>query len=601
MIQETIVSEDKDKYLDTCRIVNKSISESIRRASSINPRTKIAGYTKNFFYVDISTGNIFVVPIESVDVLEGYLLHENGHRSFFPASTSCSMAFISAVALNVPWASRQEVVSATNVVADVFSDSMLLRLGFGKTLSKRVQDFINRVKSLDALMCFKVMMYKAVEIASKENDTLIRQKHLDESFKELVSLFPSNQVIISKVYEIARKFVYKLGSVFAYDTPTDIGKVFLNPFKASNAPQLEFLVKTAVKLLHINKELSLNQSSHENNQQEDQQNNNSLQNTSSQRIGTGFEDDSVEGIDIEPSEVSVTDIHKSIWLMNNVFGVDVEKTGIAISMVFSEKIKKTVEKFIEKIKILYIQNDKRYTSFSGFRKEITDLWIHQMGEPDEDSILKEKHKLLWKVEYKEPHLKGNTMIAPSGVPQKVVIVMDESGSTFDAFEDINVLSIEALISMLSLAGIRYRGGGKEISVLKFSNDVVKVYIGSDIVKSCMHILLPHNQVGGGTNIIKAVDVGINESTKNSALIIVTDLEIDPDVADKIGRKLRTAIDSGRVGFVVFVIVNQRKDNSSLDIIKKYLSSQKSIVAHVSNADDLENLGNTLISRILRMR
>ncbi|MEM1759551.1 MAG: VWA domain-containing protein [Thermofilaceae archaeon] len=603
MAQATAVS--RGEYLEECRAVNRRVSDAVRRATSINPRTKVVGYSRDTFSVDVSTGSILVAEVEP-DALEGYLAHENGHRSLFPASTAGSIAFVSAVGTEAPWASRDDVVSAANVVADVFSDSMLLRVGLGRTLSKRVPDFVSRVKSLDALMCFKVLLYKAIEYASKENATLIGRKHLDRAVRDLESVFQSDQAMINRVYGIASEFVDRMNRVLTIETPANIAKVFLNPFKAPGAPHLSFLVRAAVELLHLNREMSSSRSAGGGRKQggSQAQPTDTAQSSSSQGSGAGAMDSGetgVEGIDIEPGEVDATDVHKAIRIMRYAFGVDVGEGGVAIEMVFSEKVRKAVEKFIERIKLLYIQNDKKTSKPSGFRKEVTELWLHPMGEPDEDSVLKERHKLLWKVEYRVPHPRGRIEVVPSSVPERVVVVMDESGSTLESFENSNVLSVEALISMLVVAGIKYRGGAKEISVVKFSQDVSKVYSGRDVVEACAKILVPHRRAGGGTNIVEAVDVGISETTKNSALVVVTDLEIPVDVADEIGRKLRASAESGRVGFVVFVVVNQKKDDSVLDVIGKYLSSQNSVVAYVSSADDLENLGNTLISKVLRMR
>ncbi|MEM4592755.1 MAG: hypothetical protein QW196_05090, partial [Sulfolobales archaeon] len=566
---------------------------------------KVVGYSQNIFFVDVSTGNIFVTKVKP-DVLEGYLTHENGHRSLFPASTAGSIAFVSAVGVEAPWASRDDVVSAANVVADVFSDSMLLRVGLGRTLSKRVSDFVSRVKSLDVLMCFKVLLYKAIEYASKENATLIGRKHLDKAVRDLESVFQSDQAMINRVYRIASEFVDRMNRILTIETPTNIAKVFLNPFKAPSAPHLSFLVRAAVELLHLNREMSLSQSAGGGKKQggSQAQFTDSAQSSSSQGGSTGATDSGetgVEGIDIEPGEVDATDVHKAIRIMKYAFGVDVGEGGVAIEMVFSEKIRKAVEKFIERIRLLYIQNDKRISKPSGFRKDVTELWLYPMGEPDEDSVLKERHKLLWKVEYRVPHSRGKIEVAPSSVPERVVVVVDESGSTLESFENSNILSIEALVSMLTIAGIRYRGGAKEVSVLKFSQDVSKVYSGGDVVEACVKILIPHRWAGGGTNIIEAVDAGISEAKKNSALVIVTDLEISVDVANEIGRRLRASIESRRVGFVVFVVVNQKKNDEVLDTIRRHLTNSNSIVAYISSVDDLENLGNTVISRILRMR
>lgn len=605
MAQTTAVS--RDEYLEECRAVNRRVSDAVRRATSINPRTKVVGYSRDTFSVDVSTGSILVAEVEP-DALEGYLAHENGHRSLFPASTAGSIAFVSAVGLEAPWAGRQDVISAANVVADVFSDSMLLRVGLGRTLSKRVPDFVARVRSLDALMCFKVLLYRAIELASKENATLIERKHLEKAVRDLEATFRSDQALINRVYRVASEFVNQMNRVISVEAPTNIAKVFLNPFKASSTPHLGFLVKAAVELLHISREVPPSPSAGGEGGQGGQrgqpagspQPSPSKGGSASARATKAGETD-LEGVDIEPGEVDAADVHKAIRIMKYSFGVDVGEGGVAVEMVFSEKIRKAVEKFIERIRLLYVQNEKRLSTPSGFRKEVTELWLHPMGEPDEDSVLKERHKLLWKVEYKVPHPRGRIDVAPSSVPERVVLVMDESGSTLESFENSNVLSVEALISMLVVAGIKYRGGAKEVSVVKFSQGVSKVYSGRDVVEACAKILVPHRRAGGGTNIIEAVDVGISETTKNSALVVVTDLEIPVDVADEIGRKLRASAESGRVGFVVFVVVNQKKDDSVLDVIGKHLSSQNSVVAYVSSAGDLENLGNTLISRILRMR
>ncbi|MEM1830185.1 MAG: hypothetical protein QXH21_07355 [Ignisphaera sp.] len=598
-----------DDYLEECRAVNRRVSEAVRRASSVNPRTKIVGYSQDTFYIDVSTGNIFVTKVKP-DVLEGYLAHENGHRSLFPVSSAGSLAFVSAVGANASWASREEVIAAANVVADVFSDIMMLRLGLGGILSKRVQDFIDRIENVDTLMAFKVLMYRAIELASKENATLVNRMHLDTALEEMLNRFTAAREVFDYVYRVALEFIGRVNIVLRTETPTDIAKVFLNPFTAQNTPYLGFLVKAAVELLNANREMSPRASTGGAGSWGDQQQQGrstssypfTAQTSGDMADGaTGIGETDVEGVDIEPGEIDASDVHKAVAIMKNVFGVDVGDGGVVIERLFSGKLRKAVEKLVERIKLLYIQNEKKMSKPSGFRKEVTDLWMYPVGEPDEDSVLKERHKLLWKVEYKEPHPRGRIYEIPSSVPEKVVLVIDESGSTLESFGSSNVLSVEALISMLVVAGIRHRGGAKDVSVMKFSQDASKVYSGGDVVEACTKILVPYRYAGGGTNIVEAVKIGISETTKNSALVVVTDLEIPVDVANDIGRMLRTSIESRRVGFVVFVVVNQKKNDEALDAIKRHLADRNSIVAYISSVDDLEILGNTVISRILRMR
>lgn len=601
----------RDDYIEECKVVNRRVSEAVKKATEINPRTKIAGYSSNTFTVDTTSGEIYVIKVKP-EVLEGYLAHENGHRSLFPASTAGSIALISAVGALSPNASQQDVVAASNVVADAFSDTMLHYSGLGKILSKRVPDFISRVKSLDALMAFKVLIYKAIEKASYEGRSNITVEDLSIVLSDVKKLYPAYRELLNDVFDIAKKFVMQSDKLLSFEKPSNIAKFLLNPFTVSIAPYIAFLAEIAVELLWINKNGNTSDSggmqsgSDETDQKHRQTPSQRSDGSSSEGRSKSLmlskqEGRDVEGNDIEPTVVDPSDVQKAMMIMHRGFGMDVYVSAASIERLFSDKIRKGVLKFIEKIKVLYAQSDKKTYKPAGFRKEMTDLWLHPLGEPDEDSILKEKHKLLWKVEYKVPNPKGRMDLTPANVPEKLVLVIDESGSTMNEFGQSNIISVEALISMLVAAGLRYRGGAKETTVIKFSDGVAKVYSGKDTVEACTRVLLPHQYAGGGTNIVKAVDVGLNEATKNSALVITTDLEISNDVAELIGKKLKHASDRGAIGFTVFVVVNQNKNEEVLNIIRKYLTNRNAIVAHVSNVDDLENLGNTVISRVLQMR
>lgn len=595
----------RDEYISACESVNRKVVDRVKRTTGINPRTRVVGY-HDTFAVDMSTGDIYVARVDP-SVVEGYLTHENGHRSAFPVTSAGTIAFTIAVKSLVSSADDASVMSATNVVSDAFSDTILLHLGLGKQLAKRVGDFLSKLNYLDPLMAFKSLVYKSIEIAASEGKDRIPLETVGRAKDELAKLFPHGARTLDRVFATTVEFVKRTEELLKYTHPPKVSSFFLNPF-VEIPPTLSYLANTAAELLRMEQEVpppsggeckSGGASGQSQRQSSSKGGSKGRAGGNSGGEGTERKVD-IERGDIEPGEIDPMDVHRAITIAQKGFGTDVWNAAVYIDLLYSEKIRRSVQKLIERIRLLYVHQDRAEHEPSGFKKKRTDLWIQPYGEPDEDSVLKEKHKLLWKVEYKVPHRRGKLFRSPAEVPEKAVLVMDESGSTLDPFGQANVISVEALVLLLVAAGLRYKGGAKEISVVKFSSWVEKVYRGGDLVEACSKVIVPHKRAGAGTNIIEAVRVGISEATKNSALVVVTDLVISEVDAEKIGKMLKTATESGKVGFTVFVVVNAKKNEAVLDIIRRELSGRNFVVAHVSSADDLENLGNTIIGRIIRM-
>jgi len=292
-------------------------------------------------------------------------------------------------------------------------------------------------------------------------------------------------------------------------------------------------------------------------------------------------------------------MQKAIEIGSKSFGIDPGAMGVAIEAVFSEKLKEAVRKLLEKLKLAFAQNDYKTYKPSGYVKKQSLLWLKPYGEPDEDSMLQEPRKLLWTVTYKIPSQRGKLMMAPASVPEKLIIVQDESGSTTAPFGATNVVSAETLVSMVVAAGLKYKKGAKEIDVIKFSSHYDHVYSGNSEVEACTKLFIPSSISGGGTEIIKAVKYALTKTKKNTALVVVTDAVIGDYEADKLGEMLKSAADRGKVGFVVFIVVNE-EEVPAINIIRKHLQGRNCIVEHIRNPDDLIQVSNNIMTHILKV-
>lgn len=642
--------------VDTLNSLNSMIAKKVKEKTGLHPRTKVVGF-HDTFSVDIATGNVYAIPGVDPETARGYLTHENGHRVAFPVSSAGSMAFtatVKAIAKNAP---DEEVVVASNVVADVFSDSMLFYQGLGSELVKRTRDFMKRAEVADLGMAFKVMMYKAIERAVKSGSKKLLLDHVDEAYRELENALGSSR-LLEEAHFLGRDFVEWLNSsLLRYYTPRELADFLLNPFRVRDAPSLDYLAHLAAMLIERNQVLggaplssqmdgasgvcsasgssstsrsdsgegrSSGGSEEQSQGQQPRQGQGQKQKGQTQRQqgqgqgqqgeprgekqprggsrgvqGTpGKEERSAEGVDIVPSKVDVTDIQKALLIMQKGFGLGQGESGVLLQTVFSRKLRESVKELIEKLKMVFAQNDFKAYEPSGSEKRKSELWLRPFGEPDEDSMLIERRKLLWKVTYRVPASKGRPRLAPVSVPERLVIVVDESGSTNDEFFGTTVVSVEAFVSLVVLAGLKYRNGAKDIRVVKFSDNVMTTYSGNSEVDAGVSVLMPHPYAGGGTNIKAAVHHGLASAYKNTALVVVTDAVIPDDVAKDIAKKLRGAIDSGKVGFVVFIVVN-KESVPSIDIIRSNLSGKNAIIEQIKNADDLAQVSQGIVGHILR--
>jgi len=633
----------RGNVIDELNDMNREVAERVTKKIGINPRTRIVGFSRGFG-VDLRTGYIYVDPDTDRGVVKGYLTHENGHRSVFPVSSAGSVAFISAVKALAPEASDEEVITAANIVADAFSDYILFAKGLGPELARRIPDFLTRSTPANFGMIFKIFVYKAIEYATKRGVKHISDEDIENTHRWLLNL-GLNPDIVNKVRGLVEDFVSSTENLLQNYEPKSLAEFLLNPFKATDAPYLSYLAYIAKQLIrydrNLNNQLSQNQyqcqcsssggrstgsgGTGRNNAQQTTQvdsgrDSSSQPEKSVERSSEGIGQDSekkehqhrgkdgtesdkggkkpVEGIDIVPSSISVTDVLQAMVILSKSFGIDIGSGEmLAIEKIFSKELREAVKKLIEKLRLVYAQNDFKVYKPSGYEKKSSELWLKPMGEPDEDSMIMEPRKLMWRTIYHVPHPRGKLHISPASVPEKLIIVQDESGSTRDEFYGASVISVEAFISLVTLAGLRYKKGAKEIEVVKFSDNVKITYSGSDEVEAGVKILIPHKGAGGGTNIVAAIMKAIQVAKKNAAIVVTTDALIPTNAAEFIGKELRYAIDSGRVGFVVFVIVN-KADDPSIELIKRYLHGKNAIVEHVKSANDLTQLSTAIIGHIL---
>mgnify|MGYP001772716947 CR=1 FL=1 len=647
--------------IDRLNAINNEVCKKVKEKTGFHPRTKVVGFSDTFT-VDVSTGNMFVIPGLDPKTSAAYMTHESGHRVCFPVSSAGSMAFISAVKVLAKDAPNEEVVAAANIVADVFSDSVLLYQGLGEDLVKRIPDFMNRARITDLGMAFKVLMYKAIEKAVEEGRNTLSRRHVDQAYESLARVY-GDSGLLRTARSFGGDFIDWLNSFLQVHSPPTITKYLLNPFRAGSAPPLYRLASLAAKLIKYNTQLdgspiSEGMKSHgqssgagsgsgDRQQQQQQDSNNQGGGGSSQedreqgknkqsgsegsqhgreenksdqtkgseqRGGQSREGQDqrrpgskrvqpgarpAEGVDIMPSKVNATDVQLAMTIMRTGFGMHPSEASFAMQAVFSDKIKEAVKELINKVKMVFSQNDFTVYKPVGHIKKQSELWLRPWGEPDEDSMIMEQRKLMWTMTYRTPANKGRPRPAPVSVPEKVVVVMDESGSTGEEFYDTTVASVEAFVSIVALSGLRYKNGAKKIDVIKFSDRSTVTYSGDDEVAAGVNILMPHEGAGGGTNIVEAVERAIGLATNNTAVIVVTDAVISEEEAERIATSLRKAVDTNKVGFVVFIVVN-KEDIPSINIIKSRLSGKNAVVGHIKNGDDVVQVAQGIVSHILRV-
>lgn len=641
-----------ENYLAKCREINKKVSASVEKATGVRPRTKVKGFGADTFSVDISTGEISVIEVPEPD---GFLIHENGHRSAFPASTAGFMAFTSAIHVFCGGRCRADSVrTAANVVIDVVSDYMIARLADNETAQKLIQrlDVLKELcrgtqspSTVYKLLVLEALREKFFPSSGKRHGDAVAEakKHL----QGVAQLSPYIEREVEKlVYETLGAF-HSFHSMSTLTEMKQMIKYMLSPNKDRLLGDASSFLQTMANIagrLAMLEEIAggdvggcdRNKSggrgdqscggadrggSGENHRQETGKTSSGEQRekagsgqpnreqgtegTSSgeQREKTGGgkhgEKRDPEAGDVEISNVTYEDIQNALSIMRWGFGIDMGAGGAAIEAVFSDSLAVAVRKLLEKMISVFSHSSTTIAS-TWFTKEQTDLWLHPSGDPDEDSMLKEKHKLLWRVEVKRPVARPGAMASLVSAPEHLVLVIDESGSTYQKFADTDasVLSVEAFIASLVYSGLRHRGGAKKVKVIKFSDDVELTYDGSDPIEVGKKIILPFNGAGRGTDLVTAVKLALWQAKNRSAMVVVTDLVVPTNMAEHVGEILKSAVDSGKLDFLVFVIVGgDDSANEAVEVLNKIVKGQRVIISRVKSAGDLVKLGNNIVATI----
>lgn len=229
------------------------------------------------------------------------------------------------------------------------------------------------------------------------------------------------------------------------------------------------------------------------------------------------------------------------------------------------------------------------------------------GDIDIESVAARKVKptepLLTEYDIRLRRRKGLRYLTKA-VPEHVVLVIDESGSTDLRLSDdppVTIKLAEALVGLGVVYGLRRLGGAKRATVVKFADKVKVTYSGStsNMKRVVSEILGRPRSIGFGTRIEKAVDKGIEETGRNDALAIITDAEIEPFQAQYINQRFREATRSGSVGFLVFMVLNRDvgEIRGILDTVSEGLPRDRSLVAVVSDMREfkraMQNLGRKM--------
>ena len=203
----------------------------------------------------------------------------------------------------------------------------------------------------------------------------------------------------------------------------------------------------------------------------------------------------------------------------------------------------------------------------------TPLWTSPTGEIDDESRLIEDRKPLWDVWKANPNYKIRRDRRHT-VPKRVIVAIDESGSTTDKFSDdinIPIHVVEKILALSLISALKGVGGARKIRTIKFSDNVEVSPKDMPTDQGAVSILLWMKKPFQGTNIIDATEEAIKLTTRNDALILITDAEIPEDVAMTVTEKIREALNARKIGFVAVLVINNERTNG-YEVLEKELSS-----------------------------
>ena len=209
------------------------------------------------------------------------------------------------------------------------------------------------------------------------------------------------------------------------------------------------------------------------------------------------------------------------------------------------------------------------------------LWVAPHGDIDEESLLIEKRKVKWDVWVKNPNdrIRSERRLI---VPKRVVVVVDESGSTTSIYsEDIPVPIhlVERILAMYVTAALKAVGGGRKIRPIKFSTDVEVTPRDLPTSRGLTVLLIPMSNPYQYTNIVGAAKEAIRLARRNDAIILITDAEIDVDIAREVAGMIKKALSTGRVGFVTIAVVNNEKTDG-FKVLREELANVPTAIVEI---------------------
>jgi len=237
-----------------------------------------------------------------------------------------------------------------------------------------------------------------------------------------------------------------------------------------------------------------------------------------------------------------------------------------------------------------------------------ELWQRPHGEPEDEGLLLQQHlldPLSMPVLYRSPDIKGfKRAEAPVRAPPRVVVVVDESGSTLAPLPSRRgasspVHAAEVFVASVAVEALATLGGAEEVVVVKFSDYPSEVFRGPRAA-AVPHILAPFSAAWQGTNMLAAAKAAERGFTRDSALVFITDAEVSDWEASQVAGILSSAVAGGRLAHVFFLVVNAGADPRVLSTIAQGLRGADTAVLAVARSwEELETSLEKVLSTVAR--
>jgi len=551
--------------------LNREVQREVARASKIPPRTRVE--CCGWYSVDISTG-VIRVPPDALDageeVLRGELAHENGHRSFAPASVAAYMAVKAVASALAPGAPPAAVNAAVNVVLDAASDTMAATRsrGLQEMLAARVpylELLVGERGGPDALTAFKLAFYRAVGDGRPGDYGYI--------YQQLSGLSEEAGLPREVVEKLAEAADLVIRAALDTDTPEHLARI--SPHTRAGVEEVELLGRAAAALATLG--------------------------------GGGGGHGDIEASSADPAALYNAMAAASYILQKNCGGC-ADRVVEALRKVAPRELGDAVRRLITRARYLVSARVPKAYHYTHAGPAGAELWQVPHGEPDEEGVLLHQHlpdPLSMPVVYRSPGAPGSRRTeAPVRAPPRVVVVVDESGSTLAPLPSRRgasspVHAAEVFVASVAVEALAALGGAEEVVVIKFSDYPAEVFRGPRAA-AVPHILAPASMAWQGTNILAAAQAAERGFSRDSALVFITDAEVSDWEASQVAGILSSAVSGGRLAHVFFLVVNAGADPRVLSTVAQGLRGADTAVLAVARSwEELEASLEKVLSTVAR--